>query len=260
MKELFFSLLIAFSQIPLAGQVQSFNSATASTDTVKWDYIGDFTFGLAPVRLDSQWGFIDTFSNLKIPLKYKYAESFQTEDWGETWKAVVLNDENYVFIDSNGNDLGDYKHPNDNYPEFFTRKLSSECKDDISFLKDDVGGVLLQNKNYIFIGSAAGMISIQDKSTALMGIMDYSGRVLIPPMFDYIGVFGFRFYDLAPARLGKKMGYINKAGKIILPFIYDVAFPFCDFGCAASSETASVEKNGKSFSINREGKCIYNCN
>ena len=62
--------------------------------------------------------------------------------------------------------------------------------------------------------------------------------------FDFISDFS---EDLAAVRCGGKYGYIDRAGKTIIPLIYDEAYSFSAEGLA------TVVKNGRTFCIDTEG-------
>lgn len=72
----------------------------------KFDYAGNFTSHLAPVMLMSKYGFIDRNGNMVIPYKYDNARSFQ-----EGFAAVESNGK-WGFIDVNGKQTIPYKYLN----------------------------------------------------------------------------------------------------------------------------------------------------
>jgi len=55
------------------------------------------------------------------------------------------------------------------------------------------------------------------------GYMDKTGKVIIEPQFDAEGDF---FHGLAPVLKGKKWGYINEKGQESIPFRFDYALDF----------------------------------
>ncbi|MBK9634136.1 MAG: WG repeat-containing protein [Bacteroidetes bacterium] len=48
------------------------------------------------------------------------------------------------------------------------------------------------------------------------------------------------------------MGFIDKTGRVIIPLIYDDAFPF-------SEGLARVKNDNKTYYINKQGQCIKDC-
>lgn len=77
-----------------------------------------------------------------------------------------------------------------------------------------------------------------------IGMIDTTGKVLIPAKFYQIGKF---VNGLAPARLQGTYGYIDLTGHYVIPPIYDFGDPF-------SEGIARVWLNGKSFLINEKGQ------
>ena len=57
-----------------------------------YDYVDEYSEGLARVHLNDKWGFIDKSGTLVIPCKYDYSDSFS-----EGLAKVQLNDK-YGFI------------------------------------------------------------------------------------------------------------------------------------------------------------------
>ena len=78
------------------------------------------------------------------------------------------------------------------------------------------------------------------------GYIDRNGKVAIPFEYD----FAYHFKEgLAPVKKNGKWGYIDKQGKTIIPFIYDNAYTFSEgFG--------RVEKNGKVGFVNSLGAVV----
>ncbi len=70
--------------------------------------ISEFSEGLAKVRIDEKYGFIDAESNLVIDTIYTDAENF-SEGFAAVSK-MVNGKEKYGFIDHNGNELTDFKY------------------------------------------------------------------------------------------------------------------------------------------------------
>ncbi len=88
----------------------------------------------------------------------------------------------------------------------------------------------------------------------LYGVIDQSGKEIIPPTYPFIGEFSeglavvntggvFKEGDLT----GGKWGYINKKGQVQVPIEYDNVTPFHD-GLAA------IIKNNQLYYINQQGK------
>jgi formylglycine-generating enzyme required for sulfatase activity len=81
------------------------------------------------------------------------------------------------------------------------------------------------------------------------GYVDLEGRILIPPSYEEITPFDSGQFALAKKE--NKYGWINWQGNEIIPFIFDRAQQFV-------GEKAQVEKDGRSYHINRNAQEIEN--
>jgi hypothetical protein len=70
----------------------------------KYDDAHDFSEGLAAVKLDGKWGFIDKTGKKIIPLKYDDAEHFSEG------LAPVKLDDKWGFIDKTGKEVTSFKY------------------------------------------------------------------------------------------------------------------------------------------------------
>jgi len=68
----------------------------------KYDYLGDFHGGLAAVKLNGKWGFINLRDKVVIPLKYD--EYDDVENFSEGFARVRLNGK-WISIDQQGNEV-----------------------------------------------------------------------------------------------------------------------------------------------------------
>ncbi len=86
------ALVLCLGLLPIAAM------AATVTEVVpcKYDDVEDFVEGLAAVKLDGKWGYIDTTGREVIPFKYDYAG-----DFSEGLAAVNL-DGKRGFIDTTG--------------------------------------------------------------------------------------------------------------------------------------------------------------
>ena len=68
-----------------------------------------------------------------------------------------------------------------------------------------------------------------------LGIVDLWGRVIVKPKYDFLGDF---HEGLAWACEKKKMGFIDRSGKIVIPFVYKL----CKNFLSGLAEVRSAEK------------------
>ena len=130
----------------------------------KYDWINLFLKGLAKVCLNWKWGFVDTTGREVIPCKYDYALNFK-----DGLAKVELNAKMGI-IDKTGREI---------YP----------CKyDSIWDFEEGLSKVRINDK---------------------WGFIDKTGREVIPCKYDNVWSFS---EGLAKVRLNRKWGYIDKQG------------------------------------------------
>lgn len=223
---------------------------------LRYDYASSFSEGLAAVELDGKTGFIDKTGKPVIPFKYNRADDFKL---GVSW---VRNDlDQWVLINKSG-----------------TRLTANGYDQVIKFTKDGMSIVSLNGKlglisksgqetvpplcEYIYgFDNGYGTVTREGKT----GLLDKTGKVLIPVIYDQIeinapeklsqadplikvAVGGLIFDDLLSSEAGKS-GYVNKAGKVVVPVIYDFIDDFA-WGMA------KVEVDHSYGFVNREGILI----
>ena len=139
-----------------------------------YDYVGEYSEGLAMVMLNYKYGFIDKSGTLVIPCKYEDAESFS-----EGLAEVKLNGK-YGFIDKTGAEV-------------------IPCKYDIiDYFKSGLASVKLNGKDGyitqtgIWYDDADKNLSDSLRRVKLngkWGFIDKTGAEVIPCKYDIIGYF-----------------------------------------------------------------------
>ena len=145
-----------------------------------YDEAYPFLEGLARVKKDGKWGFIDTSGNTKIPLIYDDAWSFSEG------LALVKKDRKYGFLDTSGNT----KIP------------------------------LIYDWAYSF---SAGLALVEKDRK--WGFIDTSGNTKIPLIYDDVYSFSA---GLASVKKDGKWGFIDTSGNTKIPLIYDDAASFSE--------------------------------
>ena len=80
--------------------------------------------------------------------------------------------------------------------------------------------------------------------------VDTAGRLIMPLLLDD----AYHYTEgLAAVRVGERWGYIDTAGDVYIPPVFEIASPFRD-------GSAEVVYLGQKMKIDRQGKCINNCN
>ena len=219
----------------------------------KYDFIGyDYGNGLRKVRLPGgdSWrrlqGFINQDGKEVIPLKYYilddfsegktviYAESEEDEGFGylidETGKKVLP----YKVVDHlNGKGLIQIKDNNDK----------------IGLVDAQSGNLLIPPTYQSLSYPTDGMIPVATDYEKYGFLDSKSLKMSITPQYERVGRFS---EGLAAVQKNGKVGFINKRGEIIIPFLYDnytiggLSGFFTNGLCVVSKEgkQALIDKNG----------------
>ena len=118
--------------------------------------------------------------------------------------------------------------------------------------KDTTGNIIIPLNKYSFLNPIDEQGMILAKKDGKEGFIDINENVLIPFIYDDVGVFS-KCVDLAPAAKNKKQGFINRKGEIIIPFEYDYTSYVRYF---YEPGIAVLLKNGKYGVINTENQII----
>jgi hypothetical protein len=215
---------------------------------------------LWPVKQGEKWGFIDKTGRLIIPFKFDGAKAFS-----EGLAAVKVK-EKVGYID----ETGKFVIP----PRFISgypfsgglalvilRSFGKDRKDIIEMNQlgyvDRSGKLVIQLKEALDSKSlrisyqdgdltcSEGMVRVQQNDK--VGFMDKAGRQVIPPRYDEAGPFS---EGLAAVKLGGKYGYLDRFGKEVVPLQFSEAGPF-------SEGLAQVSYNGNQGGyIDKSGKLV----
>jgi WG containing repeat len=236
-----------------------------------YDIVNDFSERLAAVNIGQtrianiglianpgKWGYIDKAGKLVIPMTFTHAENFS-----EGLAAVTNGDRNRgAFIDHNG-------------------KVIFNLALDVTLgFHEGIAGVLLNGSVTYYDRSgkkldvpteagprshsfSEGLVPIQINGKN--GFMDKSGKVAIAPQFEDVedfseGVAAVKVRgndtiwcarDASGSRQGftMKWGFIDKAGKFVIPAQFESATSF-------SEGLAVIQQCGEAFFIDKTGKTI----
>ena len=223
-----------FGKFNLEYSVDEFSDSNLKLHfTPKYDWIGEYFYGLACVESNHKYGFIDQAGTLVIPLIYDSLSSFRNGF------AIVMTCETL-------------KNKEENY-EALKRSRSSYFQDGFNFYKINAHEGLIDREGkeitplkydqiYGFIDGFA-----QVKLNNKYGFINTDGEEIIPAVHDYV----WDFHDgLAKVQLNRKYGFYDRKGKIIIPVKYDNSeFLF-------KEGITEVEVEGKYALMNINGKEI----
>ncbi|HYC84611.1 MAG TPA: WG repeat-containing protein, partial [Chryseosolibacter sp.] len=180
---------------------------------LRYDFVGNFSEGLATVTVNDKRGFIDKNGDLVIPLNYEFADSF---NGGYASVTVLVNQtRKRTFIDKNGNPIlepGDYTI------------FNGRWKPGVVLLKNKVDGKFyfynvrtkrFKPSRYEYIEDLSDGLRLV-KVNGKYGYVDESERFVVPPKYQVAKSFNNGF-----ARIQILNGvplYLNRRGKIIKNF------------------------------------------
>ncbi len=187
-----------------------------------YDWADNFSEGLAAVKLKDKYGFIDKHGNVVIPFIYD-----ETERFVEGLAVVKLIDRDtefsdcrYGYVDRNGKQVISliYDHAIE-----FTEGLACVSKQNKVGFIDPKGREVISCIYDDAWRFSEGMARVGKRGKGdfmdfTYGYIDKRGKQTIP----YTYTFSDNFSDgLATIEVDSKYGFINSAGTVVIPCIYD---------------------------------------
>jgi hypothetical protein len=208
---------------------------------------------LWPVYKDKKWGYIDNTGRLIIPYKFDGAAKFSEG------LACVWIKEKSGYIDATGKfvisppSLSGFPFSNG----MALVVISEFEKDHLHMYKlgyiNRSGKLVIQRKEawdskslhiiYKELFFSEGLVSVEQNGK--VGFIDKAGKQVIPPRYDNVQPFS---EGLAAVRIKGKYGYIDRSGKMVIPPQFTDAEPFSE-GLALisfdSNQSSYIDKSGK---------------
>ena len=248
---------IPFTAIPVGAE-----EATVSVlvePSLDYTVIRHFSEGLAAVSKGNKWGFIDKFGKLIIPLEYDYGEYHSDAELFSEGLAFVKKGNKWGFIDQTGKTVipfeYDYGSP---FSEGYAVVFNGDEDGNGNWRYIDKTGqeVIRTDYNYVhsFKEGLACVIVDGGGDNIRHGFIDKSGNVIfwlnVKDGYRVSNTMMMEFSDgLVLEYIDGKYGYIDKTGKVAIPFEYDKGLPF-------SEGLAAVSKNGKVGFIDTSGEVV----
>lgn len=253
----------------------NYNSVGFSTDTSviiipKYDEVAPFHSGgsgLAGVKLNDKWGYIDLRETVIIEFLYDDANMF----FGGL-AAVKLNSK-WGFIDTTGNIVIDFQYDNISAnTDTATYYGNSGFEGGLARVKLNGKWGLINKKGeyilepqYDFIKGFQGGFAIV-KLDGKYGFIDETGKLIADVQYEDVAIdqmsaeFGMDVQGfscgLAGVKLNGKWGYIDTTGKVVIEFQFDNAYSFWTEGNPNLGDTvdvADVVLNGEYGRIDKSG-------
>jgi len=214
--------------------------------SLKYDWAGSFSEGLAPVRLNGKYGYINKSGKLVLPLKYQSAGFFS-----EGLAHVKLFGK-YGFIDKSGKVVVPFKYYD---ARAFSEGLASVCLEEhidnigLSYLWgfiDKSGNTVIPHLYYRVSDFHEGLANIGNAIITISEpLIDKSNKWVQWPFREYYGDWYFiEGFARVCSHSNHKWGFIDKSKKSVVPPKYDEARHF-------SEGLAAVSLNGKWGFISR---------
>jgi hypothetical protein len=179
----------------------------------------NFTEGLFPITRNGLWGYADANGKIVIPLKYTQANSFY-----HGWALVVQVGSVHFFIDKAGKKMPGLET---GWAEDFYEGVAR-----IQTSEDSPKG---EQIHYI---NTAGKV------------------VFTPELPDFFAHGNMKEGLAAVCNKDKKYGYIDKSGKLVIPYQFDLVDSKFPSPLAFANGKATVKKDGKVITIDKTGRPI----
>lgn len=192
--------------------------------------------GLAIVRIDESYGYVDESGKEVIPLSYDNAEPFRNG-----FAAVGIGNK-HGFIDKTGNIIIPiiYEQTSLYFSEGCAAIKLSGKWGFIDSRKKIIIPIKYENVSSFYEGLAA--VKINEK----WGFINKAGKLVVPARYDGADDFSD---EMSAVRLLDRSGYINKTGREVVPLIYEWAYDF-------ANGKGKVMLNGDLLYFNKEGTLL----
>jgi hypothetical protein len=201
----------------------------------KCGFAYSFHEGLAAVEFDGKYGFIDKLGTMVIEPKFDNAFSF------EKGHARVKLNGKWGFIDKQGNTVIEPKYEDIGAFSEGTAKVKLNGK--WGFI-DKKGNTVIEPKYDDAYWFKEGLAAV--KFDGKWGVIDKSGTMVIEPKYDYARSFDV---GLAAVKFDGKWGFIDKSGTMVIEPKYDDAYWF-------KEGLVEVEIDGKWGVIDKLGNIV----
>lgn len=243
-----------------------------------YDYVNDFSEGLAAVRRDNLWGFVDIDGNEEIPLKYTSVNDFQSG------KALVKKSTGeWTVIDTKGNELVNMGNSFNSLQNFEAGVAVFETGYKYGLV--DEAGKILVDPYYDYIRKLEDYLpddineAVREKCKGLFrvklgsdyGVIDKTGKFIVKPEtgveFDYMED-TYLLIEKSSKSTPETFGVVEFSGKQIAAPVYTGIGSGFNDNLIAVQKGASVSgydingvkqlKNGKWGYIDVSGKTVVN--
>ena len=198
-----------------------------------------FCEGMALVRKNGKYGFVDDKGKEIIPCIYDDANSF-SEGY-----ATVVKDEKTGVVDKNGKLVVPYKY---DYIGDFSNgiacvKNNNKCGY-INYKGEEV--IPLKYEDCSDFSDGLAVVVVNGDESSKYGYINKTGKEIIKPIYDMADLF---YDERAVVMKDNKYGCIDPKGKVVIPLIYDGLKRF-------TNGITVVECDGKYQVVDKYGQAI----
>ncbi|MEW5821006.1 MAG: WG repeat-containing protein [Cyanobacteriota bacterium] len=239
--------ICTFAMLILCFQLSNAFCFAPEAKTLFFDEVKSFSEGLAAVKLDEKWGYIDYQGNTVIKPQFLRAESFS-----EGLANVVLVENNqYInfYIDKDGHKVHSNTY-NVSFPYYNGLAGTIDYdKNKIVLLNKEGKPVYQTNAKFkSFDFSDDGYYCLRNTDDNDIRYIDNNGHEVIKTNYEWGKAFN---EGLAAVKVNGHWGFINEKGEMSIKPIYDSAFSF-------NEGLAAVRKEKKYGFIDKKGHLVIN--
>ena len=223
---------------------------------IEVEYIGEFYDGLAVIKQNGKYGYIDKLGNIVIKPQYRDAGNF-VDNLASVCVGDDYSSQECGYIDKTGKVVIDFKYKDAKDFSFGYGVVKSKLGNN-NIVIDKDGNEIITRSYSMFFGPISKNLFIVTANDPLRGyaIVDQNEKVII----DGIAQSGKNIDGLIQVKEvadkgsfwnDGKWGYIDENGKLVINFQYDFAGDYVD-------GIAGVVKDGKFGFINKNNEYIIN--
>ena len=194
-----------------------------------------FKEGLAAVKKNGKWGFIDKTGKIVFPIEYDWVRSFSEG------LAAVEKNRKWGFVDKTGKVVVPME-----YDEVWDLRegLVTVMKWGMWGFVDNTGKVIVPVEYDSVKFFSEGLATVEKDGK--WGFVDTTGKIVVPVEYDFVKDFS---EGLAGVEKNDKWGFVDKIGKVEVLVKYDEVWSFRE-------GLAGVKKNDKCGFVDETGKIV----
>ena len=233
----------------------------------QYENVEEFFEGLAAVKVNGKYGFIDTKGELVIEPRYRGVSGFLHSGFSEDRVGVSIGEKDYIIIDRSGKKITQDSHYTYILDCFSEGLCPVEVEDDLWGFVDKSGVMVIKPQFKYAYSFSEGLSAVELEGRR--GYINHTGQLQIPNRYKAAHSFseglalttvlvekktaGLTFWRSKEENSDEKYGFINKNGDVVIEHRFEYARSFSD-GLAA------VKTKEKWGFVDRLGNMVINAN